>query len=56
MFAQSWDMFCRTARFQLTFKFDDSEELAREMDRVLDRIAETLPDDGGAGETPETEE
>lgn len=28
---------------ELTFKFDDSEELAREMDRVLDKIAEQLP-------------
>ena len=28
---------------ELTFRFDDSEELAREMDRVLDRIAETTP-------------
>jgi|GEM_PF-164676 ribosome-binding factor A len=44
---------------ELTFRFDDSEELAREMDRVLDKIAETLPEeseeaeenrDDGAGE------
>ncbi len=28
---------------ELTFKFDDSEELAREMDRVLDKIASTEP-------------
>ena len=28
---------------ELTFRFDDSEELAREMDRVLDRISAELP-------------
>lgn len=28
---------------ELTFRFDDSEELAREMDRVLDRISADLP-------------
>ncbi len=28
---------------ELTFKFDDSEELAREMDRVLDKIAFSQP-------------
>ncbi len=28
---------------ELTFKFDDSEELAREMDKVLDKIASSLP-------------
>jgi ribosome-binding factor A len=31
---------------ELTFKFDDSEELAREMDRVLDKIAAQLPAGG----------
>ena len=30
---------------ELTFRFDDSEELAREMDKVLDKIAETMPDE-----------
>ncbi len=38
---------------ELTFKFDDSEELAREMDRVLDKIASTLPQ---SEETPNDSE
>ena len=28
---------------ELTFRFEDSEELAREMDRVLDRNSAELP-------------
>ena len=41
---------------ELTFRFDDSEELAREMDRVLDKIAETLPDDSAHADGEEAEE
>jgi len=37
---------------ELTFKFDDSEELAREMDKVLDKIsaAQPVPPDEQEGE------
>ncbi len=40
---------------ELTFRFDDSEELAREMDRVLDRISAELPPGGSetAKDAPE---
>ncbi|WP_320793336.1 30S ribosome-binding factor RbfA [Pyramidobacter sp.] len=40
---------------ELTFRFDDSEELAREMDRVLDRISAELPPGGSetAQDAPE---
>jgi len=40
---------------ELTFRFDDSEELAREMDRVLDRISAELPPEE-SGEAEEAEE
>lgn len=36
---------------ELTFKFDNTEELAREMDRVLDKIAESLPKEESPTET-----
>lgn len=38
---------------EITFKFDDSEELAREMDRVLDRIALTFRNGENGSDNPE---
>lgn len=36
---------------ELTFVYDNTEELAREMDRVLDKIAESLPKEKKTTET-----
>lgn len=36
---------------ELTFVYDNTEELAREMDRVLDKIAESLPKEKSPMET-----
>ena len=41
---------------ELTFRFDDSEELAREMDQVLDRIGRTLSDHDREAEPSVTSE
>lgn len=41
---------------ELVFVFDESEILARKMDQLLDRVAETIPEETKPGKTEEDNE